>query len=121
MITGIDLSETKDYVSKFDRGEQKTVWKLSTLSSQVISYCIGSKQNMDLAIELVRFGLRGFENFKDKKGVHISFNTVSRPLNGRNYNVVCDEIVNIIPAKILDELGAELLSSSNMTDEEIKN
>ncbi|MBW2624549.1 MAG: hypothetical protein JRD68_16700, partial [Deltaproteobacteria bacterium] len=36
-IQAIDLTETQDYVSKFDKGpkDQRTVWKLGVLDSRI--------------------------------------------------------------------------------------
>ncbi|MDD5355942.1 MAG: hypothetical protein PHY56_05370, partial [Candidatus Omnitrophica bacterium] len=69
MISGISLSETRDYISTADTGEPKTIWKLGVLDAEVFA-SLGELANnpLKMMLEIVRFGLRGFEGFKDSQG-----------------------------------------------------
>lgn len=124
MITGIDLNETINFISQFDKGESKTTWKLGVLSTPILSYCTAkgvSEFPLDTMVEVVRFGLKGVENFKSKNGSSIQFSTTSRPISGRNYEIVSDAIINVIPMKVISELGSKILELSTLTDDEAKN
>jgi len=122
-IVGISLSETKDFVSSHDKGEPKTIWKVSVLDSEVFA-SLGEHSNnpLKMMLEIVRFGLKGFENFTDAAGNKLNFNTVVRSLGGpHTYKVVADSIIKIIPSQIINEIGAEILRLSQLNEEETKN
>lgn len=125
MISGIDTSLSKDYISKFDTEEQKTVWKLGVLSAYAFAY-VGSKisdptQSINGMIEVVKFGLIGFEGFKDIKGNIIAFATQTKSIGQRNFNIVKDDIINIMPIDLIIELGGKILEMTKLTEQEIKN
>ncbi len=141
-IKGINIYETKDYVSKFDPDKKSpTVWKIGILDSLLKSKLkdIVTTYEVDPAkpdegrakttlninqsrVEIVRFGLKGFENFLDPKtGKPVKFDTISKASYGRNYNVVTDEVLKIIPENILYELADEISKESGLTAEEEKN
>lgn len=122
MITGISLSETKDFVSSFDSGEPKTIWKLGILDAEVFASLGQYNDNpLKMMLEIVKFGLKGFENFTDSAGNKVNFNTISRSLGPYPYKVVSDSIIKVIPSKIINELGGEILSLSKLSEEETKN
>lgn len=121
MISGIDLNQTADFISKFDKGDQKTIWKIGVLSSPILSFCTGRENAMDVMIEVVRFGVKGIENFRNKQGVVVPFLTVVKYVNGRSCNVVHDDIMDIIPLKVIGDIGAKILEISSLTDDETKN
>ena len=77
-----------------------------------------SKRNL----MVVKFGLKGLENFidpRDKKP--IKFDTVSVPVNGKNYKAMTDEIVSMFPKALIDELAEAILSENALSEEEAKN
>jgi len=121
-IKGISLSETKDFVSEFDKDEPKTTWKLGALDTDIFDLLGDQDRNpLKMMSEAVRFGLKGFENFKSADGNEVKFDTVSRAVGGRNYKVLADNILRIIPPSVKNELGAEILKMSKLSGEEIKN
>lgn len=122
MITGISTQETKDFISQYDKGEPKTIWKISAIDSEVFDLVGDYGRNpLRMMSEAVRFGLKGFENFKDAYGNTVKFSTVSRPVGPNNYQVVADNIMKIIPPEIKTELGGEILKLSKLNEEETKN
>ena len=125
MIIGIDTSLSKDFISRYDNSEPKTVWKIGVLSAHAFAY-VGSKisdptKSLEGMIEVVRFGLLGFDNFKDAKGNLVPFDTVSKSIGQHNYNVVTDKIIAIMPIDIIIELGGRILEMTKLTEQEIKN
>lgn len=120
-IKGISLAETKEFVSGYDKDEPKTIWKIGVLDSEVFDLLGEDKNPLRLMSDAVRFGLRGFENFKDGNGNPVKFDTVSRPVGAYNYKVVADHIMKIIPPQVKTELGMEILKISRLNEDEIKN
>lgn len=125
MITGIDTGLAQDYISKFDNSEPKTVWKIGVLSAHAFAY-VGSKisdptKSLDGMIEIVRFGLHGFENFKDKEGKDVKFTTQNKELHSQTFNIVSDNIISIIPVDIIIELGGKILEITKLSEQVIKN
>lgn len=116
MITGIDRNLTKDYTSKFDSSEPKTIWKLGVLSAREFA-SVGEKisdpaKSIDGMIEVVRYGLKGFENFSDKNG---------KPLAQESGKLVSESVLNMIPVDVIIELGGKILEMTKLTEQEIKN
>lgn len=125
MITGIDTGLAQDYVSKFDNSEPKTIWKIGVLSAQVFAY-VGSKisdsaKSIEGMIEIVRFGLKGFENFKDKDGNDVKFTTQSKDVYSGTFHIVSDNIISFIPIDIIIELGGKILEITKLSEQVIKN
>ena len=125
MIQGIDTSFSIDYVSRFDTTEPKTTWKLGVLSAHAFAY-VGSKiadptQSINGMIEVVRFGLLGFDNFKDSKGVSIAFETQPKSIGQHDYQIVKDKIISIMPIDLIIELGGKILELTKLSEQEIKN
>lgn len=139
-IKAIDLGETIRYVSEHDKDEPKTTWLLGVLDTPI------RKQIEDIAfeyeqtpgrpesakakatfnigkseLEFVAFGLKGFEEFRDKIGKVIYFKTEDRPVQGRVYRVVANEILRIIPGNIVTELAKKIKEINNVSEDEIKN
>lgn len=124
MIKGISSLEVKNFVSKEDKGAEKTIWKISALSNRVKSHVTAlcsDTQSFDGILAAVSFGLKGFENFKKQDGSEIQFLTKDRNINGKIYPVVDESIIELIPFPILLEIGAEILNCSKMSEEEEKN
>lgn len=120
-IKGISLSETKDFISQYDKEEPKTIWKLGPLDSDIFDLLGEDKNPLRLMADAVRFGLKGFENFKDGFGNAVKFDTVSRPVGRDNCKVVADHIMRILPPQLKTELGTEILKMSKLDEEEAKN
>ncbi len=141
-IKGIDIYEVRDYVSKHDTAKDKkdkTIFKLGVLDTRIraeledetTSFEISSSDPEDkakttlglnrLAIEAVRFGLKGVENLQDKDGKAVKFDTVSLARYGKNYQVVTPDILNMLPFKVITELAGEILKDNRLTEKEAKN
>ncbi len=138
-IQAIDLNETHDYISKYDSGESKTVWKLGALDSRIkkqiedvaweyeanpnapgdatakASFNIGKTE-----LELVQFGLKGFENFQDN-GRLVYYDTEVKTIGSRAYHVLKGDILGKIPGNVIKELSEEIKRINNVSEEERKN
>lgn len=120
-IKGISLAETKEYISQYDKDEPKTKFIIGPLDSEIFDLLGEDKNPLRLMSDAVRFGLKGFENFKDGNGNVVKFDTISRAVGSYNYKVVSDSIMKIIPPQVKTELGMEILKISRLNEEEIKN
>lgn len=125
MITGINLNETQDFTSKYDTSDQKTVWKISPLSSGTSAH-IGSifakdPSSIDGFIEAVKFGLKGAVNFKNASGDDIAIEKVNKSVGDSKYSVVSSNVIEIIPFEIIIELGTAILTISKLSEQETKN
>lgn len=59
-------------------------------------------------IEGVRFGLKGWSNFKDDKGNDVEFKTVEKFVMGRKFIVVSDECLALMDLPLLRELAVAI-------------
>jgi len=125
MITGIDVRLSQKYISKYDTSEPKTTWHLGVLSVHIFAYLgekmLDSAKSMESMIDIVSFGLKGFENFKDKDGKDVEFTTKNTNICGKAYQVVSDNIISIIPVDIIVELGSKILEITKLSESQIKN
>jgi len=140
-IQAIDLTETQDYISKYDIGEdgQKTTWKLGALDTRIkktiedIAWEYEANPNAPgdakakasfnmgkTELQFVQFGLKGFDNFMGK-GRQIYFETEVKNVNGKAYHVLKSEILGIIPGDVLKELAEKIKEINNVSEEERKN
>lgn len=141
-MIGINATETQDYISKHETDKEKpTIWKIGTLDSILKSKIqdvstvyetdpvnpkiVRARATINInerALDIVRFGLKDVVNFiHPQTGKPIQFDTVSVNRFGKNYNVVSDEVLKVIPSKVLAELAEEISKQSGITEEEAKN
>lgn len=139
-LTAIDLGETLDYTSQFDTDkESPTIFKIGVLDSLIMSKISDSltvyevdMENPDKnpatrfnysqrQIEVVRFGLKGWENFKDKQGKDVQFRTKSLNYAGKNYEVVSDQSLSCLAFMLIQELAEVIFKQNRLSVEERKN
>jgi hypothetical protein len=72
-------------------------------------------------LDTVRFGLKGWRNFKDDAGNDIAFQTVDKILLGRKYTVVSDECLARIPIIEVRAMATEIHAASILSEDEAKN
>ncbi len=72
-------------------------------------------------LEFVRFGLRGFKNFKDKKGNDIQFKTTKRKIANTEYDIVSDETLGHIPIEAITKLAKKIAEENVLSEKETKN
>jgi hypothetical protein len=138
MVKAIDIDAVSEYICKEDRElpeEEQTRWKLGvidSLSLVKIDRCDvefdpdsnEAKVTADILgreMEYVRYGLKGWDNFKDKNGQEIKprLNTLSK--GGRIAEVLHDDCLRRIPKKIIVELAQVLRGETELSGAERKN
>ena len=142
MITGININESKKYISKLDPDKTNPttfqvgvldVFIRSDIDDQTTTFEISSSKNPnDKAqaninaakrnIVIVRFGLRGFDNFMDPQtNKPAPFDTVSVSINKVNYTAVSDRILKMMPKQLIDELAEVIINENQLSGDEAKN
>lgn len=124
-LKGINLGETHDFVSQRDKDkESPTVFKIGILDSITRAGLIDiletdalgrPKNQYKYSVEVVRFGLKGIENFP------FEFKTVKIVRWGQEYEVVDNSILGRIPIKVIDEIAGKILDYNIISGEEEKN
>ena len=122
MITGIDLNETIDFVSQFDKSEIKTIFKISAIPSRVQSRAAkllgqNGEGALDSMAEAFRYGVKNILNLVYKTGAPVVFETE----RGEFGVVVAEKIIAILPVPVISEVGAKILEISKMSEQETKN
>jgi len=138
-IQTLNLDAEWDFKSKFDPdrdGENATVFTLGTLSNRLLSYLQdkattfkgtseenveASIMNASLAIEVVRYGLRGTKNLQDADGNPVEFEVQRQNVHGMDVKAVKPSIVNVIPKAVIMELAEELQKRNELSEAEAKN
>lgn len=117
MISGIDLSNVVDYTLENDK-ENPTVWKLGLLPSDVfgrISADAVKNGDIETAYALLGVSLKGWTNFS------IPYETHSKQICGRSFDVVPQELLSRVPLQAITELTKKVMEINGLSGQEIKN
>lgn len=140
-LIGIDPSEVLEYISKKDPDPKNpTVFKLGVVDSLTIAkiednltvFTIDpnnpeAKTDTKMStgkreIELIRAGLKGWDNYKDKKGADIPFTTTySRAGGSTKIEIPNDDTIKRLSTIIVKELSGEIYNQNKVSDDERKN
>ena len=138
-IQTLNLDAEWDFKSKYDKdreNENATVFTLGTLSNRLLSYLQdkattfkGSSEedveasimNASLAIEVVRYGMRGVKNLQDFEGKPVEFETQRQNVHGMDVRAVKSAILNVIPKAVIAELAEALQKRNELSEPEAKN
>lgn len=141
MLIGINSAETRIYISKLDTDrENPTKFHLGTLDPFVRSHIEEQTNRLSMSsvnpddqaslsysplkrnILIVRLGLKDIEGLIDPRvNQPIKFDTVSLPVGRKNYNVVSDSIISMMPVDLINELAEQILSDNRLNPAEAKN
>lgn len=120
-ITGINKDEVKEFVSRFDTGEPKTVFEIGILTQQdkieLFKNVKSAKgDDVDLAklqehsAKMIIKGVKKIRNLYDRKeGKH------------KNYTEINYEVVNMLPQGVLGEVAQEVMKQNFVGEETEKN
>jgi hypothetical protein len=143
-VRALDLSQRFDHISEFDDAtdpDVATIWHLGVLSSRDVGrirdmatslkFKTGVKEDeatdddvetsiarAKMNFEAVRLGLTGWSNFLDANGNTLDFKTVKRDVAGRKRDVVPDELLDMIPLDVIEELANLIMGQNVMADNE---
>ena len=141
MLTGVNIYETRDYVSKSDPDkENPTIFKIGLLDSQMKGHIIDRISDFEMSsanpddnakvtfrmnernLALVKFGVKDIKNLSDpqtKKPVEVKCDTVNK--FGKSYEVLPDSVLDMLSLQIITELAEEILKEINLSKEAEKN
>jgi len=116
MITGLDLTQTIDYVLKSDK-ENPTIWKLGVIPSNLFAKIIyeGRGNQIDSAYSLVQAGLKGWTNF------NLEYETKKQKFFNEEFEAVTLDLLGKVPLKVITELSEKIVEINQLTEDEAKN
>ena len=139
-IKTLNLDAEWDFQSKHDDAEKDsedaTVFTLGTLSNRLLSFLTdkattfkgtseenveASIMNASLAIEIVKYGLRGVRNLPDHEGNAIKFETQKACVHGMDVRAIKSHILDVLPKVVVMELADELQKRNDLSEEDAKN
>lgn len=143
-IVGITPGATKRFISKSDDPNNPTVWiigeldayTMARLSDQFLDIGIeqaedgdpekatSSLKNMRMfewAIEVCRYGIKDWENFKDQSGNDIQFHSKTEFRNGVETSFLDPEILKRVPMNVLQEIATAIRDTNTVSEKEVKN
>lgn len=139
MFKAINLTKTIDYKSNLDPNketDEAVVFTLGAVDSRTMSAIMDKNietridkegdtmykpNQMTTAYMLVRFGLKGFKNWKDHDNSDVKFETESANVFGKNYKLVKESIISAFPPELITELSGEIYGFNSLEDEDVKN
>lgn len=141
-IKALDLSALHRHVpdSDPDKGtEAETRFELGVLDSKLLgklkddvtTFAVNPAapdDEVDVSVNqnqlhylVCRHGIKGWSNLKDVKGDDVPYITRKKNVVGNNYLVVDEAVLSAIPSDVLSELGAKIISLTEVSEEERKN
>lgn len=134
-IRGLTLSSTFEYQSDADPDKgtpNATVFVLGPLDVFVSTHLfdgameVGPDQQVQFRsnaanLDAVRFGLKGWRNFKNEDGSDIPFETTERNLLGRKYVGVFDDCLARISIDEVRVMATQIREASLVQEAEAKN
>jgi len=116
MITGLDLTATIDFQLPTDK-KNPTIWKLGLVPSNLFAKIIqsGRTNPVDSAYEILKVGLRGWDNF------NVEFKQEEQVLHGEKVLVIPLETLGKIPVGAINALNEQIIAIQDLTEGEIKN
>jgi hypothetical protein len=140
MIIALDLTSVRDFSSKYDSGGAKTTFKIGVIDSltrakiednesEFVINQQDSSKGADVKInrrqrnlQIVRYGLKGWENLKDGQGNDVPFQSATEPgPDGTVRTVAADGSLKMLPPEVIAELAGEIMSSNVLSEEDRKN
>ena len=125
MLKGINIGETRDFVSKLDKDKNNpTIFKIGVLDSHARAGIMDMletdsfgrvKNQFKYSMDVVRFGLKGIVNFGHE------FKTVKIMRWGQEYEVVDNLTLARIPVMVIDEIATEIINDNIVSEKETKN
>jgi len=128
-IFGISKFETETFFSVKDK-EKEVPFEIGSLDVDIKAKLTDEMYSMGLGdgsggmnvgtnknttyLKTVKFGLRGWKNFKDKDGNEIPFVTGEQYMNNKQYTALADSSLQAMPLWLIREIGAKILESNDV-------
>ncbi len=139
-LIGIDTKEIIEFKSKYDKDTKNpTVFQLGVVDVLTMGriedgmtvFTIDpknpeAKTDTRMSIgkreyELVKAGLKGWTNFKDKKGSDIPFEVTTERASGKSKDVPKDNTLSQLPILVYKEIADVIYNQNKLDEEERKN
>jgi hypothetical protein len=139
-IRALTLSTVKEYQSDLDPAkgtDEATVFVIGAIDAFASTYIadrtlvfsdsgngtreISQMKLNEVNLDMVRFGLKGWRNFRDDSDNDVEFKTVDRVVLSKKYTVVADECLARMDISLIRELANAIQSINMVTKEEAGN
>lgn len=139
-IIALDVNATREFSLKADQGPDKTVFEIGLLDAplrayiedKVMAFSVNpSGASSDPAavnlntnrrdIEVLKFGLRGWRNFRNLQGGDVKFERISESVPGvGNRYVVSGECLRYLDIEWIKEIAKAIIGDNFLTDDDKK-
>jgi hypothetical protein len=133
-IKGLSKFETEDYISESDEAKTKengaTIFKLGSLdvdlramiADDMFGYVSGQDGDVRVVnnqtkarLRAVRYGLVGWDNFTDEKGIAIECIRKTDVVAGKTCLCLTDESLAQLPNRLISELGGKIIAMNSVS------
>jgi hypothetical protein len=140
MFQAIDVKAIKKYVSPNDPDKNNpTVFHHGIIEPVLRAHIEGKCFNSEIndknkdgkrivninvtkhSILIVKYGLRGIENFNDAAGHPVRFELGNHNINGVNYPALPDDIIAALGTDLINELAEQIIGNQEVSEEQEKN
>lgn len=142
MLTGINIAETRDYKSRYDKDhDNATIFKIGVLDAFVRSFLDDKATSFEIdtknpenspatavvksaanRILVVRLGIKGIENFIDPQTKEpVKFNLAPMNIGGKSYQALPERVISLMTDDLLKELADVILNANVLDGEAEKN
>ena len=136
MLIAVDINAIKEYSLEEDTVDEKTIFLLGQLDSMTRAFLddlysdvVKNEEGIDIMkdrtnmklVDIAKFGLKGWKNFKDSNGVDIPFKVEEKiyPIIGKR-TVATDESLNKLQREWKWLIAYEIISINTLTEEDKK-
>lgn len=114
MLKGIDISETVEFVSNSDTGEDKTKFYIGNISNRDKLKIFTGAMNPDGSMNQEKLQDKTFDILK--AGIKKITN-----LGGKDYTEITDDVLNTLQFSVMVELTGKILECNFLGEAETKN
>ena len=138
-VIALDVKQVRDYTLKGDGSEEKTIFMIGVLDGRLLAYIDDQAKTFALSsggavapgtvhfdvdqanYKKVRFGLKGWKNFRNSSGVEMRFESEQENVPGVGFRTCATHECMDMITPFIAELAEAILSSNRLSGVEIKN
>lgn len=123
MITVTCKDYTEEYSLKNDK-ENPTVFILGMIPSTCmigLSNIENTEKLNEYIIAIARLGIKGWKNLRDKSGNELEYKSDKSFVLGYQKECLTEDLINILPIRVINELASQIIKLNDLTKEEEKN
>jgi hypothetical protein len=114
MLKGIDTNEVSEYIAKNDTADNPTKFMICNITNRKKLGLFTGAMDKDGGIDLSKLQDRAFD-------ILLAGLKSIKNLNGKDYEPVTEEVLNMLPLPVLTEVISRILEYNFMSEGEAKN